>query len=162
MANLFPLDTQAEIVEVKDEKTNGKVSFYFLTLWNALTARIEQAAYRIGNGVTLAAQQASILATPLGSATLGAGLYRVSWYARITTPDGVSSSLTVTIRWTEGAVALALSGAAMTGDTVTTVQSGIVFLNVDNNTPITYATAYLSNTPGQMQYELVLALERVG
>lgn len=162
MANLFPLDTQVAIVEVlKDGKTNGKVTFNFLQRWNDLTQRVEQAAYRVGNPVSLAQQNASIGATPLGSAALGAGLYRVSWYARITTPDGVSSSLTVTVGWTEGGVSLSLSGTAITGDAVTSVQSGIALLNIDNGSPITYATTYVSNTPGQMEYELVLTLERV-
>lgn len=161
MADLFPLDTQIPIVEVKGGKTDGKVTYNFLQRWNDLSKRLQSAAYRIGDPTTLTDQHASILASPLAAVTLSAGLYRVSWYARITTVDGVSSSLIVTLGWTEGAVALTLAGAAVTGDLVTSVQSGVAFLNIDNGSPITYATTYASNTPNKMRYELILVLEKV-
>lgn len=162
MADLFPLDAAIPLVEVsQDGKTQGLGTYNFRERWNDLTQRLQNAPYLAGAPVSLAAQNASISATPLVSAVLPAGLYRVSWYARITTVAGVSSSLAVTIGWTEGAVSLALSGAALTGNTTTTVQSGMVLLNIDNNTPITYATTYASNAAGVMKYELVMTVERV-
>lgn len=170
MPNLFPLDAAIAMVEVERPReaklgaagpTTGKPSFNFLTRWNALTDRIEQAPYSPFAPTRLTDQNASIGATPLAQAALPAGLYRVSWYARVTTAAGVSSSLTVTIGWTEGSVALSLSGAALTGNLVTSVQSGMVFLLIDDGSPITYATTYASNAAGAMKYTLVLNLERV-
>lgn len=162
MADLFPLDTAIPIVEVDSKgATKGLVTFNFLTRWNDLVKRLQSAAYNVAPPVALSDQHASIVATPVTTATLAAGLYRVSWYARVTTPDGVSSSLTVTLGWTEGSQALTLSGVAITGDAVTSVQSGMAFLRIDNGSPITYATTYASNTPNKMRYELTVNLERV-
>lgn len=170
MPNLFPLDAAIPMVEVQRERnaalgspgqTNGKPSFNFLTRWNALTDRIEQAPYSVASPMTLTGQNASIGATPLAQAALPAGLYRVSWYVRVTKVAVTSSSVTVTIRWTEGSQSLSLSGAALTGNLVTSVQSGMVFLLIDDGSPITYATTYASNGAGEMEYELVLNLERV-
>lgn len=163
MADLFPLDTGIPIVDVaKDGKTKGLVSFTFLTRWNDLKNRVQSAAYTVGAPVQLATQTASIGATPLTTTPLSAGLYRVSWYARVTKSGGVSSSLTVTLGWTEGGVSLTLSGAAITGNLVTSVQSGIAFLLLDDGAPITYATTYASNPANDMEYELVVNVERVG
>lgn len=106
-----------------------------------------------------ATQSASIGTTPIPLPALAAGFYRVSYYARITTVDPVSSSLTITISWTESAQALSLSGVAMTGNLVTTVQTGTMLLIIDPSSPISYATTYASNTPGTMKYRLALLVE---
>jgi hypothetical protein len=71
----------------------------------------------------------------------------------------VSSSLTVTLGWTSGGQALTLVGAAMTGDALTTVQTGSATVEKDANASITYATAYASNTPDKMRYSLTVAAE---
>lgn len=110
----------------------------------------------------LDAQAAAILSTPFPVGVLAAGLYRVAYAARITTPGTVSSSLTVSIGFTDRAVACVLSGAALTGNTANTVQSGIFLLRVDQNAPITYAAAYASVGATVMQFSLALALEKVG
>lgn len=111
--------------------------------------------------VSLTSQNASIGTTPIPLPSLATGLYRVTTYARITTVDAVSSSLTVTISWTEGAVALSLSGAAMTGNTTTTVQSNTATIQIDASSPISYSTTYASNTPGSMKYKLIVLVEAV-
>lgn len=104
--------------------------------------------------VSLDGQSAAITTTNIPLPALSAGDYSVAYYARVTTVDGVSSSLTVTLGWTESAVSLTVSGAAMTTDTVTTVQSGVAMIRSDGGTPITYAAAYASNTPAKMKYRL--------
>jgi hypothetical protein len=110
--------------------------------------------------VPLTQQSASIGTTTIPTGALGGGLYRVSWYARITTPGSVSSSLTITIGWTEG-VTLSASGAAMTGNTTGTVQSGSMLIRIDGSSPITYSTVYASAGATAMQYRLDVVLEQV-
>jgi hypothetical protein len=111
--------------------------------------------------VTLVDQSASIGATSIPTGALSAGLYRVTTYARITRAATTSSSLTVTIGWVESTIALTLSGAAMTGNTVTTVQTNTYLLRVDASSPLTYSTTYASVGGTTMQYRLDVVLERV-
>jgi len=113
--------------------------------------------------VELSGQHASIATTSI-SGDLLSGLYRVTYYARITTPattGAATSSLTMTFAWTDGGVSPTISGSAMTGNTTTTVQSGTILVRIDQGSPITYATTYASDTAGQMQYQLDIVLEDV-
>lgn len=112
--------------------------------------------------VALTGQGAAIATTSIPTdGDLSAGLYRVTWYARITTAAGVSSSLTVSFGWTDGAISQTHSGAAITGNTTTTFQSGTLLLRTDAASPITYATTYASNAAGVMRYSLYITLERL-
>ncbi len=111
--------------------------------------------------VSVSAQSAAIGVTNIPLPALSAGDYSVAYYARVTTVDGVSSSLTVSLGWTESAVSLAFTGAAITTDTVTSVQSGVVIVRSDGGTPITYSTAYASNTPGKMRYRLDVVVSQL-
>lgn len=97
---------------------------------------------------------AAIATTPFTLGSISAGLYRIDWYTRVTTAAGVSSSLTVTLGWTETAVALTSSGPAMTGNTTATNQSGSVLIRSDASAPITYATTYASNAATAMYYRI--------
>jgi hypothetical protein len=115
----------------------------------------------IVNVTELTGQGAAITATDFSRAVLPAGLYRASYLARITTAAGVSSSLTVVLRWTDGGVAKALTGAAITGNTTATYQSGSVLIYVDAGTDVTYTTTYASNAAGVMKYGLAVFLERI-
>lgn len=107
---------------------------------------------------TLTAQNASIATTSLVAAAT-AGWYRISWYFRITTVGSVSSSLQVTITTTDGGVTITQSGAAATGNTTATVQSGSVLARVDPSTPISYSTTYASNAANEMEYSLFVSVE---
>ncbi len=112
--------------------------------------------------VALTAQGAAITTTNVPANLTETGLYKVSWYARITRAATSSSSLTVTIGWTDGAVAVTSAGAAITGNTTATVQSGSLLVRADVDTNITYATAYASAGATSMQYQLDVIVERVG
>jgi hypothetical protein len=125
----------------------------------ALVQAIDATPERV-DSTTVQDQSASIVATPLGNA-LSAGTYRVSWYARITRAGTVSSTLTVTIGWTESSQALTSSGAAITGNTVTTTQSGSVLIDIDHAASLTYATTYGSVGATSMQYRLTVVVESV-
>jgi len=106
-------------------------------------------------------QSAAIGTTSIPLPTLGIGLYRVSTYARITQAASTSSSLTVTLGWTDGTVACTYSGAAMTGNTTATMQSGSLMIRNDNLSPLTYSTAYASSGGTVMQYRLDIAVEQI-
>ncbi len=136
------------------------MSFRWLQFMRELTKAVNSNV-RVISSVALTAQGASIVTTPFDTPALAAGLYRVTWYQRVTSAAGTSSSLTTTLSWTDGAVACSFSGAAMTGNTTSTVQSQTFMMNIDQSSPISYATTYASNTAGAMKYSLNLELETV-
>ena len=125
-----------------------------------LTNTVNEAPSRIQT-VSLVSQSASIGTTSIPSTTLTAGLYRVTWYLRISTAAGTSSSVTLTLGWTDDTVTMSLSGAAVTGNTTTTSQTQTSLLAVDNASPVTYATVYSSAGSPAMQYALDITLEAV-
>lgn len=90
-----------------------------------------------------------------------AGIYRISWHLRITTVDGVSSSVTVRIHAVEGGAAITQSGAALNSDTLNAVQSGTVIATVDAGSLLSYSTLYASNTPNAAGYALAIVVERI-
>ncbi len=111
--------------------------------------------------VEVEAQNASIGTTPLPTDALAPGLYRVSYFARITTAAVTSSSLTVTFTFTNGGISCSLSGTAITGNTTSSVGSGIFLIQIDQATPVSWSTTYASNGAGQMLYQLSVVLEAV-
>lgn len=123
--------------------------------------QVNSTPQRVIAPVQLTVQDASIGTTPLPTDALAPGLYSVQYYARITTAAGVSSSLTVTISWTDGSVACSLSGAAMTGNTTGTVQTNTYLIKVDQASPISYSTTYASNPAGAMEYSLDIVLQAI-
>jgi hypothetical protein len=149
--------------------TSGDWLRWFLAIWGNVSAQpllIGLTTSTPGSPATsppvsLTNQNAAIATTPIPLPTLTGEPCRITWYARITTADGVSSSLTVTISWTEGGVAKSVSGAALTGDSIGTLQSGTVMIPADQGTPINYATAYASNTPNKMKYRLIVMVEQL-
>lgn len=154
------LNPQEPLIELAKEQV-GKPSKSFLIYMRDQRADLESAPSAF-EPVALTSQGASIVTTALPTdGDLSAGLYRVTWYQRITTVAGVSSSLTVAFGWTDGTVAQSHAGAAMTGNTTATWQSGTFLLRTDAASPITYATTYVSNAAGVMRYALYLTLERV-
>ena len=86
-------------------------------------------------------------------------MYRVTYTARVTTPATTSSSLTITISWTAGGVTQSIVGAAMTGNTTATLQTATMAPKIDQATPISYATTYVSVGATPMAYELDVILE---
>jgi hypothetical protein len=111
--------------------------------------------------VSKTTQEAAITATAIPHGTLAPTVYRVSYTARITRAASTSSSLTVTIGWTDGAVAQTQGGAAMTGNATTTQQNGTMLVHVDKATSITYAAAYASSGGTTMQYSLYVLVEQI-
>jgi len=111
--------------------------------------------------VSLDAKSASIATTSIPLGALSAGLYRVTVYARITTAATTSSSLQVTVSWTDSGVSCSKSNVAMTGNTTATSDSFSVLVDIDQGTAVSYSTTYASVGGTAMQYKLRVVAERV-
>lgn len=109
----------------------------------------------------LLVNQNAAIVTTNAYAVLVDGLYEISWYVRKTTADGVSSSLTLTLGWTESGLPLTEAQAALGVDSTSAEQSGTKLIHVDANTALTFAVAYASNTPGQMKFRLDMCVRRL-
>lgn len=134
-----------------------RVNIDWLRWFNSIVQGFSLSSSLAGS-VTLAAQAASVASAPVAQ-SLAPGVYRVSYYARVTTAATSSSSLAIDVGWTDGVIACALSVAAVTGNTTATVSAGSLIVKVDNGTDITYATTYASTGATSMQYALSLRVE---
>lgn len=150
-----PLSPKEDLVDPKRKPTTS-----FLEWITALIGDVDASPARVET-VSVENQGAAIGTTAIPTPALAAGLYRVSYYARITRAATTSSSLTISIGCTETAVSVTFSGAAMTGNTTATVQSGSVLIRIDASTPISYSTAYASSGGTSMVYRLDVVLEVV-
>ena len=147
----------------------GLVSNTWFEYFLQMQDRVEKSPYAVGTLFdTLTDQSAAIAATSLTISTptglttkLSKGLYRVLTYARITQAASTSSSLTVTLRWTDGTVACTSSGSAITGNTTATTGSLDVMIRSDADADITYETAYSSSGATAMQYRLDIVVAEV-
>ena len=69
--------------------------------------------------------------------------------------------MNVTIGYVESGLALSVTSTPVTGNALTSVQTGTALLLVDQATAVTYATTYVSNTPGTMKYRFAAVVEQV-
>lgn len=170
MAAVLPPMPTASDLEEQDPQTkrpSGRISKDWYLWFYQLVTRIQASAQSSTSAVSLTTQAASIAATGipltnlLTGGTIQGGLYRISWYARITQAATTSSSLTVTIGWQESGNSLTTSGAALTGNTTTTDQSGSVLVRNDPGGVLSYATTYSSTGVTPMQYRLDVVAELV-
>lgn len=134
----------------------------------------------VGNGVPsevatvdLTAQTASIGSTTLYAVpSSGVGQYRLSWNTKVTTAAGVSSSVSLTIGYTDPdgvvvsftAAGVNSVGAIATTPANSTTSTGVLIgvpltLNCKASTNITYSTTYASNAASAMNHNLHLRLE---
>src|SRR2546425_527659 len=162
MSVLASRPLQTSLVDPPPERPN---EVRYLTkpwyLWLAAVILRVQAAPEILKVVSLTNQSASIGTTAIPIGSISAGLYRINWHARITTAASVSSSLTVTIGYTDNAISCTQSGAALTGNTTATVQGGMAILRSDGAAPLTYSTTYASVGGTVMIYKLDVVAERL-
>jgi hypothetical protein len=100
---------------------------------------------------TLTGQHAAIVATVV-TTLIGRGNYRLSYYLRKTIADGVASSAQVTLGSPieDGA---AEPFAALVTDSVTAHASGSILVRADNASNVLLDVAYVSNTPGTMNFD---------
>ena len=168
MANILPLPANDPIATPRKQgipagqrdPDEGKCTDAWQR-WLLAQAQTNEASQVRTQVVQLTGQAGSIGATSLVPGGSSTGLYEVSYYTRVTQAAGVSSSLTVTIGWTDHTIALTLSGGALTGNSTSTLQTFSRLFFCDGNTPITYSTTYASNGAPVMQYELYVVLQEV-
>src|ERR1700689_1246032 len=128
----------------------GVITTFFRLRWQELIAAFNTTP-TVANTGLIANQNAAIVTTNVFT-TETSGAYRLSYYVRKTAADGVSSSLQFTYGWTDNGAGLSESAAAVTIDATTAEQSGSKLVYADADSEITYAVAYVSNTPGAMVY----------
>jgi hypothetical protein len=149
-----PLPIDAPMVD-RPALTISAIWYRYLS--EALLQPLQRSAYVVAVK-TLPGQQAAIPPTSTGA--VEGGVYRVSYVVHVTQAASGNSSLTVTIGYTDGGVNLTQSGAAMTTNTVNTVQSGVMLVRVDPATPLTYSTAYTSSGGTKMTYTISFLVEQ--
>lgn len=94
---------------------------------------------------------------------LSAGLYRVTGYVRIDTPATTSSSLKVTVAWTDGGQScFATLIPAVTGNTRISTGTGTMLVRSDAKGLISFNTEYLSVPDLEMKYFVSVVLEKLG
>ena len=168
MAKTAPIPSDSVLVETQLDPQSGRevptgiISNawyeYFLQAQDRLNAGADTLTTVFDSVIN---QSAAIPTTSIPLTTLSVGLYRVSTYARITQAGSTSSSLTVTLGWTDGTVACTSSGSAMTGNTTSTTQSLSAMIRSDSSTPLTYSAAYASSGGTAMTFRLDLAVEQI-
>ena len=116
----------------------------------AVDSKPTRQVHRSRTGLT-----ASIATTALAIGSVTAGIWAISYTVRVTTPGSVSSSIRVTIAWTERSVAQTQQGAALTGNLTTTREGDTFIIRVDGATTISYSTTYADGGGAQaMNYSL--------
>lgn len=119
---------------------------------------IASAALRLVR-VFLTGQSASIAPTILNTGSLSAREVRVSYFARVTTPGSVSSSLQIKIGFTRNAVNCVFTFAADTTNTTGSVQGEDRLIPCDAGTNLTYEVVYASAGGTAMEFEILLIVE---
>lgn len=138
----------------------GKISRWWADwILLSLLGRVQSQAPSFADArVNVQAQTAAIGTTALLPAA-SAGLYRVSWWTRIVTAAGVSSSVQVSVQAVDGGVNVTQSGAALTGNTTATCQGGTAIVRCDGASALSYAVAYASNPASAAAYDLAMTVE---
>lgn len=117
----------------------------------------------IYGSVSATAQSASIGATTLYAVPAGgAGVYRITYYMKITTAGSTSGSVTLTLSWTDVDDSAALSVVIPTpanATDITGVVSGELVVDAKLSTNIQYATTYASAGGTAMVYKLKIKAE---
>jgi hypothetical protein len=146
------------------EESRFPTSEFYTWILLTLLPAIEQVPAVAGGTVPileLTGQNAAYALTPLPLGSLNAGVYRVSVYLRVTTPDGAASSVQPYVSFLDDGVTCTITGAALTSDAITVPVGQDFIMTVDQPGPISFGTNYASTTPGQMIYKATVTVERV-
>lgn len=160
--------TSDSLIELDSRDPERRNPFYMAKAWiiwitQSLIPRVESSTEVLLVNKEYTDQHVSLPTTILPTGSLPAGVYLVSYTLRVTTADGVSSSVQVSLGWTDnGGPALTLNAAALAADSVTLPQTGQIRPTIGPNTSLTFTTVYASNTPNKMRYKLQFSVVRVG
>jgi hypothetical protein len=151
-----PIPVGAAIVQ---EKPFGVITTFFRLQWQnlidgaILTSNVAE--------VQLTTPQTAAIPTANAFITRTGALYRVTYYLRKTIADGVSSSLQMTLGWTDHGTAIVQTFTPLTTDTTAATQSDTRMMYCDGASGITYDIAYASNTPAKMAYNAYVTVEQM-
>lgn len=168
MTNQLPVPYQDPIARLRDWKkypqptrtdpNENRISEAWFNYFNELGVQSLNTPQFQTAPVSYTGQTAS-LGTKSIAGSLRGGLYRVTMMAQVIIAAATSSSLTLSISWTDNGVTQAESSAAITGNTTATHGHFQYAMYIDTNTPITFSTTYASNAANQMTYDLYVTLE---
>lgn len=158
---------------------NGKFTMASLALTGLLISY--QGVATVGGGipaeiayVDATAQGAAIAATTIYAVPAsGAGMYRISWAAKVTRAATTSSvlggtSLGLQVVYTDADDSVVattqanLSGATNAGNTTASTAEGVIIVNAKASTNIQYKIGYTSVGGTPMQYNLHVKVEAMG
>lgn len=155
------LEQRAPDPQTGQDKSTGYISDDWQNWLNTLVSRVNQSPQRMVS-VRLVAQTGALALTPLPMPALSAGLYRVTYYARVQQSATVSSSLAITLRWTDGTAPCSKAFAAIVNNDITLPDSQSWEMRIDQNAPIEYSTAFASIGATPMTYNLDFTVELIG
>ena len=144
----------------KGDTLAGKISQVWIEFFNSLARAINLAPSRAAV-VQVTGMEDSIAATDMTGGGLAEGLYRLSYYFRVTRAATTSSSIALGLDWIDHTQTVTYTGPASTGNTVTTYQTATAMVFVDRAAPVRYSRTYASSGAVTMQYELFLIMERI-
>lgn len=149
---------------ITDTDRTGKLTGYVPTPWsdyfNSVDAQLAS-SYLVLEHQQINSGSGPIAVTPITGQILPGGLYRVSYYVVILQPATTSSSIAISIYWTDRTVTRVQTTPSLTGNAVGVALSNILLLRVDRATPVSYSVAYTSVGAAPMLYGLDLLLEQV-
>lgn len=153
-------------IPITEPLTSDSASSYMTGYWSRwlykLVGLATASSQIIGSTLSLTGKNAAIGLTGIPLPALANGLYRVSYYARLTTKDGTSSSVSVTIGYTDKTVVCTIPPRfTLTADSTTVGLTDSVFVRIDQSTQLSYQVSYSSNTPNKAVYDLVIVVELV-
>lgn len=171
ISNFAPMPAQDPMTEPEypdrlPEEVSAALGRMLITrVWmdwfTAVNTRLDASPATAATPVSLTGQGASIPTTAIPIASIAQGVYRVSWYARVTTPATTSSSLIVAITTTDTSATVTQSGAAMISNSTALPASGSFLCYCDRSSLISYSTTYASVGGTSMVYKLLLVAEAV-
>lgn len=142
----------------RDKFKDHRVSSSWGNWFNSILVRLLAATQIIGR-VALLDQTAVVVAANLPAALPTTGLYRVSWYFRITRAATTSSAVRLTLGWVDATRAMTFQGANINGNTLDSYESGTLIVLADIDTFLTYAASYSSVGATSAGFELSITVE---
>jgi hypothetical protein len=150
---LAPIPLGTPIVE-----RDGTITTFFRQRWQDVSDGWGQTAS--AQRVRLLDLTASVPATTLLT-VVTAGLYRLSWYLRITRPDPVSASVHVGYAFTDldGTALGTYDDPPLTSNSISSCRSFTGLIRCLAPSDIIIIADYVSNTPGALRYDLEVSVE---
>lgn len=103
---------------------------------------------------------AGITTTEIPAPPLTAGVYRISYYLRMSRLDSITADVQPTFRWVWDSQARQYDGASISTNTLAETGTAAILIEIDNNTVTTYETN-VSMGSGDGLYALTIVLEEV-